>query len=201
MPSVPFCDPSDASLLACFRFDGDTNDGSGKSNTVISTGVTFGEGVFGQAADFKAGSQVLIADAPHWDVTEYTLELWYSQRSYSASRMGLFDSDGRHGLMIYDKGDLRCSRGFIVASMADMPLDTWIHAACVFGGGKLRLYVNGALAAEVDASAPPAGSGSNAIGSNAPSGDSLDGRIDGFRLWNVARTPSEICAAAGKPGC
>jgi hypothetical protein len=115
--------------------------------------------------------------------------------------MGLFDSDGRYGLFVHDKGDLRCLRGGAVANMTNMPLDTWTHAACVFGGGKLRLYVNGALAKEVSADAPLAGSGSNAIGSNAPSGDSLDGRIDDFRVWNVARSGSEICAAAGKQGC
>ncbi|UQA59844.1 LamG domain-containing protein [Polyangium aurulentum] len=74
-----------------------------------------------------------------------------------------------------------------------MPLNTWIHAACVFGGGKLRLNVNGDLTDEVDAQAPSASEGLNAIGANAPSGDSLDGLIDGVRVWKVARYASECC--------
>lgn len=202
LPLPPFCDPNDASLLACFRFEGDTLDASGKSNTVTPTNVNLGGGKAGQAGDFQADSQIRIEDAPHWHVSQYTLELWYSQRSYGGTRMGLFDSDGRYGLFVYGAGELRCSRGDAVASMTNMPLDTWTHAACVFDGAKLRLYVNGAQAAEDDAVPPePDGTGSNALGSNAPSGDSLDGLIDDVRVWNVARSASEICAAAGKQGC
>jgi hypothetical protein len=201
MPPPPFCDPTDQTLLACFRFDGDTNDASGKSNDVTPTNVTFGEGVVGQAGDFKPGSQIAIADAPHWDIPEYTVELWYYQRSYGSNRMGLFDSDGRVGLFIHGQGDLRCLRGSATANKMDMPLNTWIHAACVFGSGKLRLYVDGAMALEVDAEPPMPNDMLNTIGSNAPNGDSLDGLIDDVRVWNVARSASEICAAAGKSGC
>ncbi|MDI1450734.1 LamG domain-containing protein [Polyangium sp. 6x1] len=201
MPEPPFCDPTDASLLACFRFEGDAKDESGKTNTVTPTNVTFKAGVDGQAADLKAGSQVFIDDAPHWDVTEYTVELWYYQRSHPGTRMGLFDSDGRYGFFIYGQGDLQCTRGGAIANMQNMPLDTWTHAACVFGGGKLRLYVNGTQVEEVDAMAPVAGSGSNAVGSNAPDNDSLDGRLDNVRIWNVARSAADICKAAGQQGC
>ncbi|UQA55779.1 LamG domain-containing protein [Polyangium aurulentum] len=203
MPSPPFCDPDDPALLACFRFENNTNDESGKGNEVSASGVTISEGKEGLGADFHAGSQVAIADADHWDVTEYTLELWYYQRSHAGDgyRMGLFDSNGRYGLFVYNQGELRCTRGGPVAQMANMPLDTWIHAACVFRAGALRLYVNGTPVAEVGAPELGDGDGTNAIGSDAPSGDSLDGLIDNVRVWNVARSESHICKAAGKPDC
>jgi len=200
-PLPPFCDPADPALLACFRFDDDTNDESGKGNVVTPINMLLAAGKDGQAADFRAGSQIIIADADHWDVTESTVELWYYQRTYAGTRMGLFDSDGRFGLFVHNQGDLQCTRGGPVAKKTGMPLDTWIHAACVFKEGKLRLYVNGELATETDAPALGDGNGSNTIGSNAPSGDTLDGLIDNVRIWNVARSEGDICKAAGKPDC
>jgi hypothetical protein len=197
MPPPPFCDPTDERLLACFRFDGNTNDGSGKSHDVTATNVTLSGG----AADFGASGQITIADAPHWDAPEYTVELWYYQRNHGDPRMGLFDSDGRFGLFVYGQGGLTCLGGNAAPSTTNMPLNAWIHAACVFGGGTLRLYVNGELAAEASAVPPVPNDLLNTLGSNAPSGQSLDGLIDDVRVWNVARTASEICAAAGKSGC
>ncbi len=206
MAPTAFCDKNDATLLACFRFNGNFDDESGAPNFVTNSGLSLVAGMEGQAADFQVSgtSSLYIADAPHWDVTEFTAELWVSLRSYptNSPRMGLFDSDGRYGLFIYPSDEVRCTRGDSVVKWTGLKLNTWTHVACVLDADVLRLYINGNQVAEAGGAVPPAPfDGINALGSNAPSGDSIDGIIDNFRVWNVPRSAKQICEAAGNSGC
>jgi hypothetical protein len=200
-PAAALCDSSDPTLIACFPFEGDTIDASGKKNEVTATGVTFAPGVNGQAASFNGASQVSIANTALWDVPVYTVELWYYQRSYNATRAGIFDSDNRFSMFVYGSGEFRCSRAGTYFAINDkMPLDTWTHVACVYSGSTLSLYVNGVLSDQTMAPFLDSG-GTTTIGSNAPNGDYFDGMIDSVRVWNIARSANDICTAAGKPNC
>jgi hypothetical protein len=200
-PVAALCDSSDPTLIACFPFDGDSNDASGKKNEVTSTGVTFAPGISGQAASFNGASQVSIANSSIWDVPEYTVELWYYQLSYGADRVGIFDSDNRFSMFVYGAGEFRCSRaGTYFAIKEKMPLNTWTHVACVYGGSTLSLYVNGALSDQTVAPFLDSG-GTTTIGSNAPNGDYFNGMIDSVRVWNVPRSAADICKSAGNLGC
>jgi hypothetical protein len=200
-----FCDSADPTLLACFRFNGGFNDESGKFNMVSAKNVSLVGGVEGGAVNFQINNvpSLIIQHAPHWNVTDFSIELWYKARSPMTTRMGLFDSQDRYGLFFYPGEELRCiGGGGSGIGVSGFPLNTWTHAACVQSGDMLRLYVNGTPIATVNgAVAPPVGTGVNAIGSDAPSGDIFDGLIDNVRIWNTARTDAQICMAAGKQGC
>lgn len=167
----------------------------------MAPNLKYDVGVVGQAASFDKTVQVAIGNGAPWDISQYTVELWYYQKSYSTGRMGLFDSDNRLGMFVYGQGDLRCSRSpDIVVTVPGMPLGAWNHVACVFDGMTLSMYVNGELKGTVIAPAITNG-GTTAIGSNAPSGDYFDGLIDNVRVWNVAHSAAEVCASIGKQGC
>jgi hypothetical protein len=201
-PTATICDSNDTQLIACFPFDGNTTDGSGKKNPVMSSSVSFGPGIHGQAASFKGTSQVSIAKDTFWEIPTYTLELWYYQRSYSNTRAGLFDSDNRFALFMYGAGELRCSRsGTYFATKTGMPLNTWTHIACRYDGVNLSLYVNGELSAQSPAPIPINDGETTTIGSNSPTGDYFDGMIDSVRVWNVPRSTIDICKAAGRTDC
>lgn len=206
MPTSEFCDNSLDSLLACFRFENPIADESGKLNTVTMFGLSQKTGKDGLAGNFQPGasSYLRIDDAPHWDVQDFTVEAWIYVRNYPVSpeRMGIFDSDGRYGFFVLPTDVVNCSRGPSNVKWTGLQLNTWTHVTCALGSGNLSLYINGSKVAEAGgATAPDPGAGMNAIGGNAPSGNTMDGMIDNFRVWNVRRTDEQICKAAGSSGC
>jgi hypothetical protein len=204
MPPVTVCDKNDLTLLACFRFENGTSNESGNLSTISEKDLSIGAGIEGSAIDFQVGKMpyLYLWDAPHWDVTDFSVELWYNARSSPTTRMGLFDSQGRYGLFLYPGGELRCISGNTSANQSGMQLNMWTHVACVQSGSALRLYVNGILVADQGgALAPSLFDGINTIGSAAPVADTFDGFIDNVRVWNIPRTAQQICLAAGKQGC
>jgi hypothetical protein len=82
----------------------------------------------------------------------------------------------------------------LVSSTTSPPLDEWAHVAVTYDGSMVKFYVNGTpVAANGAASGPLDVSGSNL------SFGYIDGSIDEVRLWNVARSQSEIAAAMDSP--
>jgi gliding motility-associated-like protein len=88
------------------------------------------------------------------------------------------------------------STGFKVV-MSPLPVvnNVWYHVAATYDGNSIKLYVNGCLVAD------SAHTGTivtndfiSAIGtrSGSPITDHFRGLIDEVRIWNVARTPSQI---------
>ncbi len=90
--------------------------------------------------------------------------------------------------------------------------DTWYHLALVFGGGGMKLYINGTLADRDDHAggladnAEPWVFGASAVNSSSHSGaplqDHLDGMLDDVRLYSSALTDEQIAALASgqEPG-
>ncbi|MFH0895707.1 MAG: LamG-like jellyroll fold domain-containing protein [Bacteroidota bacterium] len=77
---------------------------------------------------------------------------------------------------------------------AVMGLNSWYHVAGVFDGSTIKVYING----ELQVSNPAVGvistsSNTMYIGENPTwTGRYFDGTVDEVRIWNVARTQSEI---------
>lgn len=76
-----------------------------------------------------------------------------------------------------------------------LDLDTWQHVAGVYDGAQLKIYVNGLLKNSVDLTGNISLSSSTVkIGRWSGSASSFLGNIDEVRIWNIARTDTEIAS-------
>ena len=85
-----------------------------------------------------------------------------------------------------------------VAGVTPIPNNVWMHAAATYDGVKWRLYLNGALEAELIVNRPPradsiqhAALGSALTSTGAPAGF-FAGVLDEARIWDYARSAQEI---------
>jgi hypothetical protein len=80
-----------------------------------------------------------------------------------------------------------------VTSGSEPAIDGWQHVAAVRDGGQLRIYVNGQFGGVIETGAPapnafPLWIGSSPFGANT----NWRGSIDEVRIWDVARTQTQI---------
>ncbi|MEQ8523721.1 LamG-like jellyroll fold domain-containing protein [Gracilimonas sp.] len=81
-----------------------------------------------------------------------------------------------------------------VTTNSSIPANQWTHIAATYDGTDLKIYVNGSLDAtdsesrSIDPNPQPLLIG----GPNALNGNFFSGELDEIRIWNVARTESEI---------
>lgn len=203
---VPFCDATDATLIGCYRFEGNGKDHSSYGNDLTLVAPSYVPGVDGQALAFGATTRATLADNSSLAVTsQLTIELWVRMRTLptGSARMGLVDDDGRFGLFVYPPGTARAQSPAPLDTATNLPLSTWTHVAYTFDGETMTMFLNGKVSSTVGATGtfgPGSGSGL-AVGGNSPSGDIVDGDIDSLRLFRIARTPKQICEAAGASGC
>ena len=202
-PPVVFCDPDDPELVACFRFEGTPDDESGTALIVNAIGVDFDEGVSGRAAVLTNSSEMYIESTSALDVAAVTIEMWVRPDALpptAPARAGLFDNDGQYSMFVFGDGRVQCLGGNGIAEgLGVLTVGTWTHVACVHDGNDIYLYADGQLRQMDTASPLVTGLGNNShIGSNSPdSNGRFIGRIDELRIWSRARTPDELCEAAG----
>ena len=134
------------------------------------------------------------------DLDAVTVEMWVRPDALpptAQARTGLFDNDGQYSVFLFGDGTVHCLASGEIEAVG-LAVGTWTHVACVHNGLSVTLYIDGAALAT--ALAGPLGlmpNGSN-IGSNSPDGnDRFIGRIDELRIFRRARTPDELCEAAG----
>ena len=113
--------------------------------------------------------------------------------------MGLVDNDGQYGFFVNSSGALLCNLNVGAPTGGTLQMGSWAHAACVWDGDEIRLYVDGV---EVESTAATGSLNDNgepmAVGNGSPTFDEpFEGSIDELRVWSVARTGAEICASAG----
>lgn len=148
------------------------------------------------------------------DTGAFTWEFWIYPRSYTAGAFMnknhgnaspwharyLYFENGTNGRLVYNYYNGYSST---VTTTSTVPLDTWTHVALAHDINGVRIYFNGILAGSGGAGAPGTGqySGKGFFiggGYNQPSpeasGPTLDGRMDEVRVWDHARSQSEIFA-------
>ena len=193
----PFCDPSDTTLIACYEFEGTTNDASGHNLNASSTGVTYVTGKRGMAAHADAGTGMNVAEDALLDPPAITIEAWIRAPIPASGRAGIVDNQGQWGFFLQPGGALQ---GINLTSTASVPDSVWTHVAETYDG-TTRHYVNGV---QVGVTAGGGGAlstsgvdGISIAADNPPgAGSPLDGDIDQMRIYSVARTAEQIAADA-----
>jgi hypothetical protein len=117
----------------------------------------------------------------------FALQLW------SGNNLVFAQSNGTPGSLVF------------LNSPTAISARTWTHVAAVVGGGMMKIYVNGVLAASATSPGAPLNQPTVpfALGlAFYPNGDPNNGTFPGYarqvRFWNVARTEAQIFAALGE---
>ena len=208
--AVELCDDQDPDLVACYDFvgaDGGTAiDRSSNANDGVATGVTLGPSPTGWAARAGMDGSVVIPDDPSLDlVAELTVEAWVFLDSLPQStRYGIFDNDGQYSLLLQEDEGWRCDSDGenILAALPEVGV--WTHVACVLDANDNIIYVNGVEAGRMPRPGGLDGLSTDPISllTTSPDFDEpVDGLVDMIRVWRVARTPQQICVAAGLDSC
>jgi hypothetical protein len=200
-PAGAFCDANDPALVGCFRFEDTVSDGSGTGLEVDVSGVSFDQGVNGRAAVITTASALHLAENPILDFSAFTIEMWVRPDALPVGedRAALFDNESQYSVFIFDGATVRCAGSGEARQGGVLTVGAWTHVACVHDGQRITLFIDGEIRAAGNASPPDTdGSDGSNIAGNSPDGsDDFLGRIDDLRLWDRARTPDEVCAAAG----
>lgn len=207
----PFCDVTDANLIACYRFEQAEHavqpwDDSAYGHHGTSSKVSFVSGVSGRALQPAPDSLVNVPYAATLGVTSaITIEAWVKAKTLPATgRAGIVDDNGRYGLFIAPGGILRAMSPAVLESPPILTTGSWIHVAYTYDGATQVLYVAGLVSisrALIGGTYGASDRAGLAIGMNSPSGDIFDGAIDSVRIFRIARTAKQICEAAGKSSC
>jgi len=210
-PPPRYCDPGNADLVACYRFETSEHANQpfdesryGNHGTARAAGYRVGHAGTGRAIVTGDDTDVRIPDSPSLDVSAaLTIEFWLfpDQMPAAGSRAGLVDSDQQFGVFLAPGGEVRCLVAGHQIRALTVPLARWSHVACTYDGATVSLYQDGELGATLAGTGPINASGTAdvTLGQNSPSGEHLQGAIDDLRIWRVARSAAQICAAGCTP--
>jgi hypothetical protein len=129
---------------------------------------------------------------------DFTVELWVYATTYTGYRE--FVSQGTTGNAFYigttnSSGVIRCGDTWIATGVT-MPLNRWVHLALVKSGSSATLYVDGVQKASLASgySISTAGTPFQMGAQYGGNGEFHNGKLDEIRVWNVARTATQIKA-------
>jgi hypothetical protein len=197
--ALPAVCPDDARLIACYPLDGDVLDHSAGDNDAIGSAISFVPGIDGDAVQTTVASRIDLT-APNLDTTQLTVEAWVRTGAPMPEEQLVFDHDSHWALGIID-GAVQCIIGAgSNRSTRQLTPGVWTHIACTHDGTDSTVWIDGQVAATMTTGPYPPGVGASAIAGNAPISNPqapFVGTVDRVRVWNVARTAAELCAAAG----
>ena len=181
--------------------------GSAWTNSEVTLVNTIGS--LSMALDLTASrsNYVQVAAAPSLALSnQFTFETWIRPRSAQCSTI-LSRGDGADlaatdyifqvGTDGTDCGVMNLALmvgGAWTRSASTVPTNEWTHVAVTYDGATNRYYINGVLDHAVAAPGSPYQSNSELfIGRQGSAGDRyFDGALDEVRMWNTARSESEI---------
>jgi hypothetical protein len=203
------------------------SDGALSSSDTLTVTVTTAAAGNG-AIDFGGtNTYVALGPAPGLGSPTFTLELWFKREGSGVATntgtsgidavplvsKGRAQSDGSNLDMNYffgiannvlaadfEEGATGASPGLNhpVSGSATIANNFWYHAAATYDGTRWRVYLNGALDAELTVGQPPRADSiqhaaiASALTSTGAAAGFFDGVIDEVRIWNYARTQQQI---------
>jgi hypothetical protein len=127
----------------------------------------------------------------------YTMELWIKPESFGTN-MNLLMANGSFNFSIDALGKPYLWNGTIYTSTATLSLNQWSHVAVTSNGTEIKFYVNGQAAGTTLGSNNISAGTTYGIGANVGNhGTAFIGSIDELRVWNVARTQTQIVQNLG----
>lgn len=162
------------------------------------------------ALDFDGSNDMIYTNTYSSATNSLTLEAWIYPRATTYRRIisnhdgtpnpgeFVFDTNnptnnGR-GLRFYVVGPANATHSVTVANV--LTLNTWNHVASTFDNGVMKIYVNGIAVANSTASFTNIPSSSNEIMIGEDPlivvQEYFNGMMDDIRIWNTARTATEI---------
>jgi hypothetical protein len=188
------CDPTDPTLRACYTFETNTLDSSGKDNHITTTSNAFAMGRSGMGLVTAAGT-FTVAATTTLDVNPLSIKVWIMPFALptGGARMGLVDSGSRWRLFVQSDGAVRCRLSTgpdLTSAIGKVTANTWQRVTCTYDGAQMLIYVDGMLVATQTqtASFPATGSGM-VVGHNNPTGENFDGVIDELQIFSAIVAP------------
>jgi hypothetical protein len=201
---------SDSGLVACYPFNGNTNDSSTNANHGSNNGVTFAIDGNRNVGQFTSTSYVEIPDNSSFDFSTasgVTIESWVKQEEaaygYIIAKMGTGgSSDDEYSLIITANGQLQGSFNspsthITLESKTKLALSTWYHVVLIWNqiNGQITFYING----EIDVTTSSAVSSLQNTNVAFRIGQFLNafensfiGSIDDLKIYRKALSASEI---------
>ncbi len=203
--------------IAAYSFDegepGDetATDITGHGHTATLEGETeWTRGRYGGALGFeKEGDCASVADSPELRLTEeFSIEAWVRPQGGIFEDPVVVRESGGYG--IFGLGIGSTEEGYAEAFIGEggeaetavggpeIGPDEWVHLAATYDGARIRLYVDGELAATQEASHPWDEAGALKIGCDAADGP-FWGRIDEVRVYDWTLNAGEIASDMETP--
>ncbi len=187
-----------ANLIGCFTFDGAIVEDGSPTKLVSSytQGVTLGAGRSGKGLETEPVTNLRFADSAAFHVPAVTVEAFIKISALPATTQIIFDADGRFAMGVRSNGQVLCQASPDGVVGGSVKIGQWVHVACALGGGVVRVFVDGVQVSQ-GGGGVGGDSGQLAIAGDAPNGDNrFNGSIDTLRIFNVARSATEIAADA-----
>ena len=205
------CVPPPSGLVSWWQAEGNANDSFGTNNGTLVGGVSFTNGEAGEAFNISQGNYVSVPDSPSLNPTSaMTVEAWIFPRNIPGDpgvppivkKAGLGGSAQAAGFGLELRGANQIGFGVYVnnnwlqAPQGPIALNTWTHAAGVYDGTNVYLYINGVLVGATRGGGAIQASPNPLQIGNDPSNPSryFNGLIDEAALYQTALSAAQIRA-------
>lgn len=153
------------------------------------------ETLAGKAYQFDGASGAMKITGLNWKPTTFTLEYWLNAASAKSWNQSVGNGWGSFLVHADDDNSLSIGVANNAASRIDIPgmfntLNVWHHLAFSYDNGLVKFYIDGKLSGTKPASSAPPLWDSFNIGSM--DDNTINGKMDEFRLWSTSRTEQEI---------
>lgn len=179
--------------------------GNGNSSTSFTGNPLWTTSKFGSGLNFSGGGKkgVNINDSPSLHLSNLTLEAWVNTKvnnigqavitkrdSWSTQDWELWlSSDGTVYMVVGEGAGMETP----IAGICSYPTDTWFHLTVTKNGTLYTLYKNGVYCDSNNSSKTWTESDNIHLGIESVSdGNSLNGSLDDVKIYNYARTPSQV---------